>query len=956
MRGSRRIVFANALLGTATRAASCARGRRRARATATGLACGQVLPVRGEARDGAQTIVRVKTSGWRARLSAAGLLAACVAIGAPAVVDYTTQLDTIREGYDGQFCWVHPRAGIVPAANGGAPAVVLTMQTLWLKGSDVFGPLNELRTDDLGQTWSPIRAHAETLGIRPEGDGVTVGACDFWPKWHAKTGKLLGVGHTVRYKNNSVLADRPRETQFAVYNPVARTWTPWRALAMPNEARFYNAGAGSVQRVDLPDGDILLPFYFKARGESVYRTSVMRCGFDGQELTARQIGDELAHKSGRGLYEPSLAQVGGKFFLTMRNDNGAFVATSRDGLHFDAPRLWTWDDGTDLGSYNTQAHWVTHGDGLFLVYTRRGALNDHVFRHRAPLFIAQVDPERVVVVRATERVLVPEHGARLGNFGVTEISENETWVTVAEWMQTNAPMRIIAPDNPWRANNRVYAARIRFDEKTPAPAEARKVARERPRRVLFNDDGGETRVPTERQVKPTDFLAARIAPLAGTHVDTIVFDTTSGTFGRPAHRSAVAEMFLQREGRYQHNILPELAPLGTDSLRIVTEHARKTGQEVFWTLRMNDTHDASNPLLIPRLKQQHPDWLMGTKEMPPKRGTWSAVDYGRVEVRHLVRRMIAEVADNFDLDGVTLDFWRHPIFFRQTASEQPVGDEERSVLTELIRGIRADLDAAMRRRGHTLLLAVKVPDSVGYCREIGLDVERWLGEGLVDLLVPGGYFQLNPWSESVAVARRHGVKIYASLAETRVRDEAGRAARASLESLRARALAAWTAGVDGIEMFNHFDPNSPLWRELGDPALLRTLPKVYFASVQGASESRSYYPAGGHFTLPKLTPDAPDDIGAGATRRYEIHLGDDLVTNPTLAARLELRVASVNVRPPSVKWNETSLTLTAANGGESPTWVAALDAAQVRPGPATITIRANEAIRLDDLALRITVK
>ncbi|MCK5701561.1 MAG: exo-alpha-sialidase, partial [Cyclobacteriaceae bacterium] len=80
-------------------------------------------------------------------------------------------------------------------------------------------------------------------------------------------------------------------------------------------------------------------------------------------------------------------------------------------------------------------HWVTHSDGLFLVYTRRGAGNDHVFRHRAPLFMAQVDTKNLRVIRETEQILVPERGARLGNFGVTDINKNETWVTVAEWMQ-----------------------------------------------------------------------------------------------------------------------------------------------------------------------------------------------------------------------------------------------------------------------------------------------------------------------------------------------------------------------------------------------------------------------------------------------------------------------------------------------------------------------------------------
>lgn len=868
---------------------------------------------------------------------------------APSPVDYTVQLDVVHSGYDGVHCWVHPRAGIVPQPSG-PPSVVMTLQKLWLKGSDVFGPLHELRSDDLGRTWKGPVEHAATLGHRSEPGGVTLAASDFWPKWHAASGRLLGIGHTVRYKDNAVIADRVRETSYSVYEPATRTWTPWKTVAMPAEARFYNSGAGSVQRLDLPNGDILLPFSFRARGEADARVAVARCTFDGTTLAVKEIGAPLSVAGGRGLGEPSLTQAGGRYFLTLRNNDAGYVSVSRDGLHFSEPKKWTWDDGTDLGNYNTQQHWVTHGGALFLVYTRRGAGNDHVFRHRAPLFIGQVDPDRLAVLRATERILVPEHGARLGNFGVTEIDANETWVTVAEWMQTNPPMRIIPLDNPWGAANRIYAARIRFDQTPPPVDVARKAARERPRRILFNDDGGETRVPPTPLPRPKDFLPARIAPLAGTHVDTVIFDTTSGTFNRFAHRTQVAEMFFQRAGRYQHNILPDLAPLGTDSLRVVTEHCRTTGQEVFWTMRMNDTHDASNPLLIPKLKEQHPDWLMGTKEHPPKRGTWSAVDYARPEIRDLARRTVAEVAANYDLDGVTLDFWRHPVFFRATAAEQPVGDQERTWMTRLIRDIRADLDAAGRRRGRALLLAVKVPDSVGYCRELGLDLEAWLASGAVDFLIPGGYFQLNPWSESVALARRHGVRIFASLPETRVRDEAGKLARASLESLRARALAAWAAGVDGIEMFNHFDPTSPLWRELGDPALLRTRPKIYFASVQGASQGRGYYPARQHLTVPTLTPDAPDALTKGTSRTYELQLGDDLRRERSLQAALVLRVASTSGAAPRVTWNGATLALQTATPR---TWTAKLDPARVVPGAHRFTVTADETLRLEDLSVHL---
>jgi hypothetical protein len=379
--------------------------------------------------------------------------------------DYKIELETISRGYDGQTCWVHPRAGTIP---GETPIVVLTMQKLLLTGSDVFFALNEMRTDDLGRTWSGPVEHSTTLGRRSEPGGVIVATCDFTPKWHAKTGKLLGTGQTVRYYNDKVIEERDRETSYAVYDPQSRAWTPWTTLDMPDRMKFQSAGAGSVQRLDLPDGGILLPIYFKNKEQAQYRTTVLRCSFDGMKLRYHEHGNEMSVPIGRGLYEPSLTQFQGRYYLTLRNDSAGYVAVSQDGLRFETPQKWLWDNGEELGNYNTQQHWVTHSDALFLVYTRRGANNDHVFRHRAPLFIAQVDPKLVRVLRNTERVLVPERGARLGNFAVTEVNERETWVTVAEWMQTKGPNIVIPPDNKYGADNSVYVARIRWDEPNSA--------------------------------------------------------------------------------------------------------------------------------------------------------------------------------------------------------------------------------------------------------------------------------------------------------------------------------------------------------------------------------------------------------------------------------------------------------------------------------------------------------
>jgi hypothetical protein len=152
---------------------------------------------------------------------------------------------------------------------------------------------------------------------------------------------------------------------------------------------------------------------------------------------------------GRGFSEPSLAWFGNTYYLTIRNDRRGYVATSSDGLHFTTPKPWTFDDGSELGSYNTQQHWVTHRTGLYLAYTRRGASNDDIFRHRASVFIAQVDPTNPRVIRSTERLALLKLQSGFGNFGVCNVTADETWIT--------AGRRGAKPGEP-----SVYIARIRW--------------------------------------------------------------------------------------------------------------------------------------------------------------------------------------------------------------------------------------------------------------------------------------------------------------------------------------------------------------------------------------------------------------------------------------------------------------------------------------------------------------
>ena len=391
----------------------------------------------------------------------------------PSYPAYEKTLVKACGGYDRKTCWVHGRAGYLPPgpATGPQGLGVLTIQKLLLTGSDIFYGIHDLLSHDLGETWSAPRPQAG-LERRMVTDEVVMAPCDFWPGYHRATGKLLGIGHSAFYKGERLARWYARRTIYSVYDVAAGTWADWRPMEMPDSRLFANAGAGCTQRVDLADGTILLPIYFRPGPEpgqtppsAVTRVTVARCAFDGRDLRFLEHGNflELPPNHGRGLGEPSLACWGGRYFLTLRNDLAAYISVSDDGLHYSAPKAWTFDDGSDLGSYNTQAHWVNHSQALHLVYTRRGANNDHVFRHRAPLFMAPIDPDRLCVIRAGEQPVVPERGARLGNFGTTQVNAEESWVTTCEWMQTAGP-------NPhdstvcerYGSDNAVWVSRLRW--------------------------------------------------------------------------------------------------------------------------------------------------------------------------------------------------------------------------------------------------------------------------------------------------------------------------------------------------------------------------------------------------------------------------------------------------------------------------------------------------------------
>lgn len=380
------------------------------------------------------TMLSDRLSRQRSLILIAGLIIAVSDADAVAQeLEYEVEVHTARQHDDGKFLWFHPRVTAVPALGPDQkPFVLMTIQK-HLKASDYYSGLYTMRTVEDNSWHGPFEEDA--LAWTSAEDGVTVAVCDVTPGWHTPSQKVLAIGQQVRYgANGRQLYDVPFSNcaAYAVFDPASKDWSKWRRVEVPRRPEFEFVSPGCAQWIVEPDGSILLPVYFRRREQDRFSVAVFRCAFDGLTLSYVSHGNFLTLNEGRGIYEPSLVHFDGKYYLTIRSDERGYVAVSDDGLHFDELQPWTFDDGTELGSYNTQQHWVAHSDALFLVYTRRGANNDHISRHRAPLFMAQVNLAKMRITRRSEIVLIPERGATLGNFGVATIDAKESWVTVAE--------------------------------------------------------------------------------------------------------------------------------------------------------------------------------------------------------------------------------------------------------------------------------------------------------------------------------------------------------------------------------------------------------------------------------------------------------------------------------------------------------------------------------------------
>ena len=424
-------------------------------------------------------------------------------------------------------------------------------------------------------------------------------------------------------------------------------------------------------------------------------------------------------------------------------------------------------------------------------------------------------------------------------------------------------------------------------------AARRAAAVNRDRTLVYNTDGCDMLYyPSNLPVTVEAFTGYRLAHAKGTRVNTLSYCPQSAGFGHFTCLKA-GEAFL-RNGSEQANgaanALPRFAALGTDALEMACGYARRNGWEAFVSVRVNDTHDAAGSLenpspLFPEFKRRHPECLMGRgrgKGERPPFCNWSAVDFERAEVRAHMRKFVRELVENYDVDGIEYDFNRHMQLFKTVAWGAEATAAQLDLMTGFMRELKAITEEVGRRKNRPIVIAMRAPDSVGYCRAVGIDLERWFSEKLVDLWIGAGYFRLNPWTASVELAHRYGIRFYASLDESRIPRVTDRKrlpiipGRMTEAFYAARIADAMASGCDGVYLFNiEYDA---LHRMASiDPRNTASHGKIRFAVDRGSGGMRPdlYLKDGKRFdNLPKIDPGEPRAVAAGETVSFRMFFGD----------------------------------------------------------------------------------
>ena len=278
---------------------------------------------------------------------------------------------------------------------------------------------------------------------------------------------------------------------------------------------------------------------------------------------------------------------------------------------------------------------------------------------------------------------------------------------------------------------------------------------------------------------------------------------------------------------------------GEDPHEAMIERGHQLGIDVYASIRMNDNHfsgmqpdemPASKHPSLSDFRREHPGYLLGDRI-----SEWFALsyDFSIAEVRQHRFDSIKEICELYEWDGVELDWQRHGFHF-----DEDYGYRFRYTLTDLQRAVRQLTDEISEKRGKPFYLAARVNGYVEMCNNIGYDIETWVKEGLVDILIPAGGADTETEAEVdkfKEICEGTDVVVYPGFDSGVPQMPAYAEGAYVKDQMRTRGLASrhFAKGADGIYIFN-WHANGETRREMlstiGSTETLKATDKVYAAT------------------------------------------------------------------------------------------------------------------------------
>ena len=173
---------------------------------------------------------------------------------------------------------------------------------------------------------------------------------------------------------------------------------------------------------------------------------------------------------------------------------------------------------------------------------------------------------------------------------------------------------------------------------------------------------------------------------------------------------------------------------GIDIWEIWCARAREKGISPWISMRMNDAHYVGATRKMHRNETfwwEHPE-LWRCPDSRGKQGeSLQAFDYSKPKVRERALALVREILERWDADGLELDWMR-----QRRCLSPGKAREQAPILTAFIRDVRAECNAAAKKRGHPVKVAVRVTTTLPGSLHHGFDVLAWAREGLVDVVIP----------------------------------------------------------------------------------------------------------------------------------------------------------------------------------------------------------------------------